>query len=106
MPKRVAGLTARRVQTVTEAGLYADGGGLYLQVGTAGAKSWILRYQIAGRRRDMGLGSADLFSLAEARETAIAARRLVAHGIDPIDSRRAAVDRAKNEAAAAMTVKE
>jgi len=37
MPKRVAGLTARRVQTVTEAGLYADGGGLYLQVGDAGA---------------------------------------------------------------------
>ncbi|MCA8930848.1 MAG: DUF4102 domain-containing protein, partial [Rhodospirillaceae bacterium] len=72
------------MQTVAAAGLYADGGGLYLQVTAAGAKTWIFRFQIAGRRRDMGLGSARVVTLAEARAKAQDARRLVAQGIDPI----------------------
>src|SRR5438445_661670 len=52
MRKPSSGLNARQVQTVKAAGLYGDGGGLYLQVGPSGAKSWILRFQLAGRRRD------------------------------------------------------
>src|SRR5690349_829346 len=88
MPKRAAGLTARRVDTEKRRGSYADGGGLYLQIAPTGAKTWIFRYQIGGRRRDMGLGSTTTFSLAEARERARAQRRLIADGIDPIDSRR------------------
>jgi len=100
MPK-IAGLTARRVETQKLPGLFADGGGLYLQVAPSGAKTWIYRFQIAGRRRDMGLGSAAIFSLAEAREKALAARRLVAEGTDPIEARRAqrlakALDSAKS----------
>jgi len=83
-------LTARRVATEKRPGTFADGGGLYLQVAPGGTKSWIFRYQFAGRRRDMGLGSVNAFTLAEARERATDAFRQVARGIDPIDARLAA----------------
>ena len=52
---------------------------------------WICRYQIAGRRRDMGLGSVDTLSLSEARERAREQRKQRLDGIDPIDARRALV---------------
>jgi Arm DNA-binding domain len=103
MPKVVAGLTARQVQTQKTPGLFADGGGLYLQVSPTGAKTWIFRFQLAGRRRDMGLGSATLFTLAEARQKAFEARRKVADGIDPIEARRAERLSTALDAAKAMT---
>ena len=49
-------LTADKVKAIAE-GTHADGGGLYLQVTDVGAKSWLYRYQIAGRRRWMGVGA-------------------------------------------------
>jgi integrase len=67
--------------------LYADGGGLYLRADPSGAKSWVFRYATAGRQRDFGLGSAADFSLAEARDRALAARKLVADGQDPIEAK-------------------
>lgn len=82
-------LTARQVQTLGP-GYHADGDGLYLQVTPSGARSWILRYQLAGRRREMGLGPVSLFGLAEARQRAAQQRRLLADGVDPIAARRAA----------------
>lgn len=97
MPKRAAGLTARQVQTQKITGLFADGGGLYLQVTPTGSKTWIYRFQLAGRRRDMGLGSTADLTLAEARERAAAARRLASEGIDPIERRKA------DKAVAALT---
>src|SRR5712691_8329981 len=106
MAKKAAGLTARQVETRKAPGLIADGGGLYLQIAPTGARTWIFRYQIAGRRRDMGLGSAAVFSLAEARDRVRAARRLVADGIDPIDARRARVAATRVDAAKAMTFAE
>lgn len=106
MPKKAAGLTARHVQTLKDTGLHADGGGLYLQVAASGSKSWIYRYQLNGRRRDMGLGSVDVFSLTEAREKASAARRLVAEGIDPIDHRAAQQAATAAAAAKASTFKQ
>lgn len=76
-------LSAKGVAAARE-GTHADGGGLYLQVrGTA--RSWIYRYQIGGRRREMGLGSAVVYGLADARGRRDEARRLVAEGIDPLD---------------------
>jgi integrase len=102
MPKRAAGLTARRVETENRRGSFADGGGLYLQVAPTGAKTWIFRYQMGGRRRDMGLGSIATFTLADARERALTARRLVASGVDPIDSRRG--ERATQAVAAARSM--
>lgn len=106
MAKKAVGLSARKVDTVKEPGLYADGGGLYLQVTAKGAKTWIFRFQLAGKRRDMGLGSVASVSLADAREKAAAALREVRAGVDPIEARKAAEQRAKLEAARAMTFEE
>jgi integrase len=77
-------------------GMYADGGCLYLQVtptkdGKRFNRSWIFRYRVNGRLRDMGLGSVDTLSLSEARERAREQRKQRLDGIDPIDARRALV---------------
>jgi integrase len=98
------GLTALRVKTLAEPGLYPDGRtrGLYLKIAKGLSKSWIYRYQRHGKRRDMGLGSADVISLAEAREDAFEARRMVTRDIDPIETRRA--ERRKAELAAVKTI--
>lgn len=92
MVGRVAGkrtgenwLSARAV-AAAKAGLHADGGGLYLQV-RGSARSWLYRYQLDGRRREMGLGSARALGLAEARAVRDAARRLVTQGTDPLAAR-------------------
>jgi len=80
-------LTERKVRSATARGYYADGNGLYLQVTPTGGKSWSYRYMIAGRRREMGLGSLLDVSLAEAREGRDAARKLAKSGVDPLDAR-------------------
>lgn len=64
-------------------GRHADGGGLYLKVDPSGARRWILRTVVRGRRRDFGLGSASLVSLAEAREKAFELRRIARSGGNP-----------------------
>jgi integrase len=68
-------------------GFHADGRGLYLSVSTTGSKSWIFRYMLRGRSRDMGLGSFPDISLAAARGAATGARILCKQGIDPIEQR-------------------
>ena len=68
----------------------ADGGGLYLRVAPSGAKSWILRTVVQGRRCDLGLGSVTLVSLAEAREQAVDLRKVARAGGDPLAERRRA----------------
>jgi integrase len=67
--------------------MYADGGGLYLQVTGVGARCWIYRYTLNGRSREMGLGSLNAVTLSEARARAAEARRLKSAGIDPIGAR-------------------
>ena len=84
-------------------GLHSDGGGLYLSVGRNGARSWTFRFWLAGRPREMGLGSTNVLSLSEARQKAQDARRLVAEGIDPIEARNATREARKLEAAKALT---
>ncbi|MFL5333357.1 MAG: tyrosine-type recombinase/integrase [Geminicoccaceae bacterium] len=85
----VGKLTDRAVKSAGP-GRYMDGTvrGLTLLVWPTSARSWVLRYQIAGRRRDMGLGPYPEITLARAREKALEARRLVKEGIDPMDARR------------------
>src|SRR5688500_2628451 len=83
-------LTAVRVKNLKEPGRYADGNGLYLLVEPSGAKRWVLRTVVQGRRRDMGLGGANLVSLAEAREKAIGYRKLARDGGDPLAEKRKA----------------
>ncbi len=71
-------------------GMHNDGEvrGLYLRVLPSGGRSYILRYQVAGRRRDMHLGSTRELTLAAAREAARAAWASIRSGRDPIDARR------------------
>ncbi len=57
MARQVQRLSARTAATLTKAGRHADGGGLYLNVTESGAKSWVFMWKVAGRRREIGLGS-------------------------------------------------
>jgi integrase len=77
-------LSALKVRTLREHGRYADGNGLYLVVDPSGAKRWILRTVVQGRRRDIGLGSVRLVSLADARDEARTHRRIARNGGDPV----------------------
>ena len=86
--RREFALTAKQIEKVAEPGRYGDGGGLYLQVLPTGAKTWVFRFMLNKRAREMGLGGVTTFSLAEARERARAARQLLADGLDPIEARR------------------
>ena len=69
-------------------GRHADGNGLYLFVQPSGTRSWIQRLVIRGRRRELGLDSVALVSLAEAREKARANRKLAREGGDPLAEKR------------------
>lgn len=72
------------VRQLRGAGRYPDGGGLYLQITPTGARSWIFRYRVAGRERQMGLGPLEFVSLADAREKARSARLQRYNGEDPL----------------------
>jgi integrase len=82
-------LTAKRVDHLHKPGRHPDGDGLYLQITETGVKSWVLRYERAGKERMMGLGPLRDFSLKEARERARRARQQIHDGIDPIAAKRA-----------------
>jgi hypothetical protein len=81
-------LTARSVATA-KPGRHCDGRGLYLAVSDSGAKKWVLRFTFNHRVTEMGLGNADV-SLAEARDKAAEARKLIAAGTNPILAKREA----------------
>lgn len=70
-----------------KAGRHGDGNGLYLLVKESGARSWMLRVQRYGKRRDIGLGSIAALNLAEAREKAAELRKHALNGRDPIAER-------------------
>src|SRR5437763_5035761 len=96
-------LSAKRVELAAKPGMYADGHGLYLRIGPAGAKSWVFRYRNSGRRHDLGLGPYHLVSLAEARKRATEQRRILRlDGHDLLLTRRAGRDKARLAAARAM----
>jgi hypothetical protein len=87
-------LTAAMVRSVQEPGKYHDGGGLglYLRVEQNGARFWVQRMTIRGKRRELGLGSPPLVPLAEAREMATANKKLARSGGDPLAEKRRARD--------------
>jgi integrase len=70
----------------------ADGGGLYLRVRPDGTKNWLFRYSFGNKRRKVGLGGAEVVSLAAARQEAQRLRDMVAAGTDP------QIERAQREA--------
>lgn len=102
-------LTARYVQNA-KPGKHGDGNGLYLVVGDTGWRSWILRVQVKGRRREIGLGGVQAYgfnhtstvghdlpieekshlTLSEARELAVRLRNAAKAGRDPVEERRKA----------------
>ena len=84
----VNALTALKVRRESKQGFYADGNGLYLKVDKNGAKRWIQRIVINGKRRDLGLGSALIISLADARLNAIKNKQIVLSGGDPLEEKR------------------
>ena len=108
MARQIGLLKALTVSRASEKGLYADGGGLYLQVSATGSKSWIFRYRMNGRKtpRDMGLGSLDTITLAEARDKATEARKSILEGVDPIEARKAQRQAEALAMASALTFKD
>lgn len=93
-------LTARRADTIREAGRHSDGGGLYLVIDSSGdRRRWVYIFNLHGKRREMGLGGHPAVSLAQARQYRDDAELLARSGKDPIAER----DNAKVEPARKLT---
>lgn len=105
MARNINQLSPRSVATKTKRGRYADGGGLYLQISENGAKSWLFRFMLNNKSRQMGLGSLNTFSLSEARCEALECRKLLHEGIDPIEQRKLIRGQALADVTKAMTFK-
>src|SRR5437899_1830982 len=103
--KRMAGRLTDAAIRKAKAGMHHDGHGLYLAVSDNGA-SWVLRFTLRGRAREMGLGPYPVFGLAAARAKAIDAKQLLHEGVDPIEARKAARAQARLEEARAITFKQ
>src|ERR1700730_16341893 len=78
-----------RAATTAKPGRHGDGRGLYLVVSGTGARKWVFRFTFGGRVTEMGLGNAAV-SLAQARDKAAEARKVIAAGRNPIEARREA----------------
>jgi integrase len=108
-------LSALEVERKKKPGRYGDAGGLYLQVTSAGARSWIFRYRPRGGylskngkplTREMGLGSLHVTSLSEARARAAKYRQALRDGIDPLEAERINREQAHLAAAKSLTFEE
>jgi integrase len=86
----MANLTALKAKNLRTPGRHADGKGLFLHIRESGAKAWMVRIQVDGKRRDFGLGSFDNVPLADAREKAEDLRRQYRKGIDPVAAKKTA----------------
>lgn len=108
MAHTIRKLTALKINRLSQRGMYAyaDGGGLYLQVTSTAAKSWIFRYSRSGRSREMGLGSLTKVPLAHARAAADQCRTILGGGLDPVAERDAERERVALEAAKAISFSE
>jgi integrase len=92
MPKRARELSALQVKRLTAPGRYAVGGGahgLHFKVWPSGARSWVLRLLIGGKRHDLGLGGYPDVDLAAARERVRAIRLQIASGQHPLAAKQA-----------------
>jgi integrase len=92
---RLQAVVAKALVAAGKPGAHADGGNLYLRIAAPGSAKWTLRYMLAGKPREMGLGAYDHdgkrgLTLAEARAAAVEAQRLLREGVDPLAHRQAA----------------
>lgn len=99
-------LNPKQVENLAEPGTYEDGDGLRLVVKATGRKSWVLRYQLNGKRREMGLGSYPEVGLKAARLATADQRKLLSAGTDPMAARDAEREalRVSQQAAAAKAI--
>ncbi|MDR3453810.1 MAG: integrase arm-type DNA-binding domain-containing protein [Rhodoferax sp.] len=105
MPRKAKELSPLAVSRLTKPGLHFVGGvaGLTLQISPTKARSWLLRYLVAGKRREMGLGGYPDVSLSDARRRAREEREKLDKGLDPILARREAQSALRAQTAAAIT---
>jgi integrase len=87
MVRKTQRLSVKAVAAKKKPGYHPDGDGLYLQIGSTGTKSWVFRYMLHGKAREMGLGSLKVVSLADARTRAAEQRALLHDRVDPIEAR-------------------
>lgn len=116
MARALEKLSAAAVKNTNKPGSYGDGGGLWLHVGpnavdangkpTKTGKSWLYRYMINGKAREMGLGPLHTIGLSEARELARQARKQILQGIDPLEAKHAQRTARALEAAKAITFRD
>jgi integrase len=112
--RQIEKLTAAMIRDAKDAGLYGDGGGLYLQVSMFGTKSWIYRYQRGGLRHSHGLGGVTIgdklsdaaSALAGARKRARLVREQLLAGIDPVEENRKKRDAVKIEQSKRLTFRQ
>lgn len=83
MARSIGKLNGRQVATATGPAVLHDGAGLYLRVSNTGAWSWVFRFQLDGKRRDMGLGPYPDLGLAEGRIKTAELRRTASISLDP-----------------------
>jgi len=81
-------LTALEIAKLDAPGQYPDGGNLYFQISLSGSRSWIFKFTLCGRAREMGIGPLSMVSLAQTRAKAAECRLLLKNKIDPIESRK------------------
>lgn len=106
MSRSIHRLKAIAVTQTSKPGLYSDGGGLYLQVTSAGVKSWLFRYMRQGKARGMGLGPLHTVTLAMARVAAHTCREQLLAGIDPLEAKKLASDAQRLKEAQALTFRD
>ena len=116
MARKVEKLSSAAVKNANRPGMYGDGGGLWLHVGpnaldengkpTKTGKSWIFRFMLDGKAREMGLGPLHTIGLSEARDRAQACRKALLEGLDPLEAKHAKRKARKLEAAKAITFKD
>jgi integrase len=104
--RTIGKLNSLEVGRLREKGMYGDGGGLYLQVSAGKTKSWIFRFKLDGKSREMGLGPVHTIGLADARAKATECRRSLLEGVDPIDARKSRRAAKRLECAKAVTFAE
>jgi integrase len=104
--KRLSALDVSRAKKRGKRRMYADGGGLYLQVSASGAASWVYRFMLNGTAQWMGLGPLHDVPLAAARVAASEKRELRRAGVNPIKARNDALDASRLDAARSITFRD
>jgi integrase len=95
MARQINKLSDRGIKAEKKQGRYADGNGLYLQVSRSGSKSWLFRFMMDKKPREMGLGSTSTVTLSEARVEALECKKKLREGIEPIKARNERLERIK-----------